>query len=252
MEDKKLTMQEYRVIAESKTVEYNNAVLNGKFDDAHALDEVISDAVSKFTVLAKNACFNRLAESSNIMLAAVNKRTFTTIKIKDTTEKSDDGVETPVRKIVEATKDIDLLDLQKYVKHNIGNSPDWNYMIDKLGMHLTVKVAYEVDSRLKSKIESMYELKKIAQQVDLGNNPCSKTKILKTVQSIVDAMLGDGYKASSHDVAFILNSITKVSKGRDAISMVNDRTLRRIIADVCYHCVIGDHHYNVESKHVKD
>ena len=72
------------------------------------------------------------------------------------------------------------------------------------------------------------------------------------MQTIVTAMLGEGYKATSHDVRFMDRSYAK--KGRKALSVAcaNHKTFFGIMAEVCHRIITPGAQYTVDYKKVKE
>ena len=66
-------------------------------------------------------------------------------------------------------------------------------------------------------VNDSYAMSEIAREFDMGKNPTSKTNLLKTLQTVITAMLGEQYKATSHDVNFLMSVYSK--KNRKALTV---------------------------------
>jgi len=74
----------------------------------------------------------------------------------------------------------------------------------------------------------------------MGKTPTSKTNMLKTLQAVIDAMLGEGkFKATSHDVAYLLSVYSRKNRAALTVTCANHRYFRNYIAEVCHRCATG-------------
>ena len=71
--------------------------------------------------------------------------------------------------------------------------------------------------------------------------------MLRTLQTIVTSMLGEGYKATSHDVNYLLSVYTKKNRKALTVSCANHKNFTSYIAEICHRIVLGKH-YDVEYK----
>lgn len=227
---------------------YNEAYQAGKFEDAMKASKAIDEAVNEYTSVARNDCFEACKNSPDPMLTAVTVLSFVTIGVKDE-QKGDDKI--PVRIVVEKERQIDLYKLHKYCgDKGIGHDPKWLYMAEKLNMLLTVQKAQALGVKNLQEINDSYAISAIAREIDLGKTPTSKTNILKTLQLIVTAMIGDSYKPTSHDVNFLMEAYAKKSRKALTITMANHKTMRGLLAEICHRIVI-DKAYIAEAKTTK-
>lgn len=235
-EEKKITTKaELREKAEKLVLEYNNAVQNGDFNTANKLNESIEQAVNEHTSIARGECFKELAATDDPMLAAVKRLSFATIRVKDS-KVGDEKI--PVRSIEDSEKVIDLLKLHKTVSGGIGKDPKWAAMIEKLNFLMTAQKAVDLGINPKA-INDSYAMSDIARQIDLGKTPTSKTNILKTVQAIVTAMIGEEYKATSHDVNFLMSVYSRKNRKALTVSCANHRYMRQYMMEICHRIVEG-------------
>lgn len=235
-EEKKITTKaELREKAEKLVLEYNNAVQNGDFNTANKLNESIEQAVNEHTSIARGECFKELAATEDPMLAAVKLLSFATIRVKDS-KVGDEKI--PVRSIEDSEKVIDLLKLHKTIPGGIGKDPKWAAMIEKLNFLMTAQKAVDLGINPKA-INDSYAMSDIARQIDLGKTPTSKTNILKTVQAIVTAMIGEEYKATSHDVNFLMSVYSRKNRKALTVSCANHRYMRQYMMEICHRIVEG-------------
>lgn len=241
-EEKLAKLSELKAEVEELVKTYNDAVQTGNFEGAAKADTAMTEKVNEYTAIVREMCFAECKESGNPMMKAVTMLTFVTIGVKDE-KKGDDMV--PVRSIVEKEKSIDLLKLYKYCGE-IGADKNWPNIAQKMNFLLTAQKA--VDLGLKpDAVHDSYSMSEIARQIDMGKSPTSKTNLLRTLQMVITAMLGEGYKATSHDVNYLMSVYSK--KGRKALSVscANHRYFVGYLEDVC-HRIVTDKAYSVEFK----
>lgn len=237
---------ELRAGAESMVSSYNEAMQTSKLDEANKIDAELTEVINEYTSIVRTMCFEDCRDSEDPMLTAVKTLSFVTIAVKD--EKKEDE-KIPVRSIIDREKQIDLYKLHKFVDGGIGADKNWVYQAEKLNFLFTVQRATDLGvpaERLKE-INDSYAMSTIAKEFDMGKNPVSKTNILKTMQSLVTAMLGEGYKATSHDVNFILSVYARKNRKALTVSCANHKYFRNYMAEVCHRIVTGKT-YDVEFK----
>lgn len=234
--------------AEAKVSAYNDAIQNDKplselVEIRKDIDNILGDFASYKKFLAFEAC----AASPDPMLAAIDNPTYLVGKF---VEEVPDGGKFPVARIDSATKAIDLLQLHKHIKGGIGHDKKWPYIVEALNSKLTARVGAAIGLN-PTEIMDSYAMSNIARDIDLGKNPTSNTNLLKTMRTVVAAMVGEEYgnKVTSHDVAFILECYSKKSRKALTLSVANHKTLRTIMGDVCRAVTHGES-YAIDYKKV--
>lgn len=245
-EEKTARLHELRASVEEQVKAYNEAMLDGKFDESVKLDDAITENVNEYTSIVRGMCFEDCAASPDPMLAAVTMLSFITIGVKDS-KQGDEKI--PVREVIERERQIDLLKLHKFVDGGIGQSKEWVYMIEKLNFLMTAQKAVDLGISPK-RINDSYAMSDIAKAYDLGKNPASKTNLLKTITAIVQAMLGEGYKPTSHDVNFLLSVYSRKNRKALTVTCANHKYMRGYVMEICHRIVTGKT-YEVEFKAVK-
>ena len=248
-EEYQAKLVELRELAESKTREYNDALQNGEMDKVTKTESEIEEAISEYTGIAEMLAFDTCEKSENPMVTAVTMLTFRTITKKDIKE---EGSMVAIRKIDDKEKYIDLAKLHKRITGGIGADKTWIYQVEKMNMCMTAQRAQDLGCSAENlkDINDSYAMSEIAKQVQLGKNPCSNTQLLKTLATIITAMLGEGYKPNSHDVAFLKSVYAKKGKAALTVACANHKNFRNYIAEVCHRIVTGGI-YTVEFKKAK-
>ena len=104
-------LAQLRSDAEALVKDYNDAIQNGKYEDATKAEKAMTEKVNEYTATVRDMCFEDCKITDNPMLTAVTTLSYVTIGVKDE-QKVDDKV--PVRAIVDKERQIDLLKLHKY------------------------------------------------------------------------------------------------------------------------------------------
>ena len=226
---------ELRENAEKLVKVYNDDIQSGKFEKAEKVNDAITKFVNEYTSIARQECFAECEAADDPMLEAIKRLRFMTIGVKDT-KKGDEKI--PVREIIEKERAIDLLKLHKAVEGGIGADKDWSYRAQKLNFLLTAQKAIDlgIDPKV---INDSYAMSEIAKQIDMGKTPTSKTSILKTLQTVITAMLGDGVKATSHDVNYLMSVYSRKNRRALTVTCANHRYFRGYLAEICNHIVTG-------------
>ena len=223
---------------------YNEAIRtkDTKQDDITNIINETDKKVGEYVATAKEKCFEECKATEDPMLYAVKTLSFPIIRI---TDKKDNETGLVTRSVTDSAKNINLFELHKYCG-GIGKDDKWVYKLEKFNCVLTAKKAKDLGIDPK-RINDSYAMNEISKSIDLGSNPCSNTQILKTLQSIVDAMVGDSYKATSHDVNYLNSVYSKKGKKALAVACANHRYLCDYLARICHRIVTGAS-YEVEYK----
>jgi hypothetical protein len=238
-EENTAKLAQLRSETEALVKDYNDAIQNGKFEDASKADKAMTEKINEYTATVRDMCFEDCKNTDNPMLTAVTTLSFVTIGVKDE-QKGDDKV--PVRAIVDKERQIDLLKLHKYCG-SIGANENWSSIAQKMNFLLTAQKAVAVNDS--------YAMSEIAREFDMGKNPTSKTNLLKTLQTVITAMLGEQYKATSHDVNFLMSVYSKKNRKALTVTCANHRYFRNYLAEVCHRIVTGKT-YELDFKTKKD
>ena len=221
---------------------YNDAIQNGRFEESTKADTAMTEKINEYTATVRDMCFEDCKATDDPMLAAVRTLSYVTIGVKDE-KKGDDKV--PVRTVVDKERAIDLLKLDKYCG-GIGHDKEWMHVAQKMNFLLTCQKARDLGLD-PQKVNDSYAMSEIARQFEMGKNPTSKTNLLKTLQMVVTAMVGDGHKATSHDVNFLLSVYSKKNRKALTVSCANHRNFRGYVMEVCHRIVTGKS-YELEYK----
>ena len=240
-------LAELKQTAEVHVQSYNEALLNNNFSEAQKADSAVVEVINEYTGIVRDICFEECKATENPMVTAVTMLSFVTIGVKDEKKKGESLV--PVRSLVEKERQIDLQKLHKHCG-KIGADENWLHIAQKLNMLLTAQKAVDLGLDPK-KINDSYAMSEIARDFDMGKTPTSKTNLLKTMQTVVTAMLGGDYKVTSHDVNFIMSVYSRKNRAALTVTCANHKYFRNYIAEIC-HRIVTDKRYEVDYKSKKE
>ena len=229
-EQKIAKLEELNTTAQNTALEFN--------DIAAAKKKAMDEAIGEYTSLAENLAISELAAKADPMIELVKAPTYQTIAAKRRKkEKGDFGPDT--FDIAPKEARINILELHKKVNGGIGNNKKyWPMMVEKFNFLIASMSANGVGDDVR-KINDSYAMSQIARDYDLGKTPTSKTQLLKVLTTVVQAMIGESYKPTSHDVNFVLECHSRKSKKIRSVTAANHRLMREIMVDVCNHLVTG-------------
>lgn len=245
-EENIVKMNELRDKVDELTKEYNEAVMDGNVAKTIQLNEDTEKAVNEYTSIVRDMCFAECKATPDPMLTAVTMLHFKTIGVKD---EKNDGEKFPTRKVIDKERVINLKALDTYCG-GIGADKNWMHICQKMNFLLTAQKAVDLGIDPKS-VNDSYAMSEIARGFDMGKNPTSKTNLLKTLQTVISAMLGEGYKATSHDVNFLMSVYSKKNRKALTVTCANHRNFQNYLAEVCHRIVTGKS-YGIEFRRKKD
>ena len=208
------------------------------------------EGIGYYNTQSKCQRYAQIRATTHPMRVAVDA-TYPTLRVKTTQDKE---TKTIIEEIADSSKPIDLLDLDKRLG-GIGGDPHWKYMIQKLNRYMTVDSAKDLNDK-NIDLDNFY-MKEAAEKISLGKTPLSNTQFLKTVQSIVTAMLGEDYKedpnypnafnCTSHDVQYLKRTYERKGKAK-TVKTATHKALTDIFKDICSRVLNGDYGYTVVQK----
>lgn len=186
-------------------------------------------------------------DSEDPMMTAVKDLEYNTVVVKTRSEDVGGGKVNYLQTDFVA-KQINLLKLDKFCG-GIGKDSKWIPFIEKLGLKLTLKAAKSIGITPEdiSVIDSSYNMSALAREIKLARDdasgstpdPVSKNQMIKTLDLIIAAMIGDEFKCDTRDVAFLEGCFTK--KGRKALTLKasNNKELTGLIHQICHRVALG-------------
>lgn len=235
-EEKVAKMAELDAKLREQVKQFNDAMLDGRFNDATKLNTEMEDTVGEYAGIARGICFDECAATEDPMMEAIKRLSYTVIAVKDVKKDKDAPVAT--REVIEKDRQIDLLKLHKYIEGGIGHDKNWNHYVEKFNFLMTAQKAVDLGIDPKA-INDSYAMSDISKQIDMGKTPTSKTNILKTLTTVVQAMVGEEYKPVSHDVAFLMSVYSRKSRKALTVTCANHKYMRGYLMEICHRIVMG-------------
>lgn len=252
-EEKVERKNELRKFLETDVIAFNKAT---KEDDAEGIrkaENAFEEHSQDYKVIARHIVYDDCRKAENAIIEAANRLTYTYLSKKDTTVNK-----RKVRTLTERTEVIDLYDMDEYLE-GVGLDEVWKDKAQRLNYALTLRVAVDLGNKpdtpeykeILNKYRMTEAAKAIRLEIEQGKTPFSNTQLLKTLEGIFMAMVGDNYKPKQIDVAFLREALTKRKKDGCTIQCANHREFYRILLEVSHRMITDKTHYNVSAKLAK-
>ena len=207
----------------------------------------VDQAIGAYTAVAKKQAYDAAKASGDPLKYACNEFFYGVIRLKQVKDKESNMV---LFSIEDADKRFDLADMHKKLG-GIGKDTNWLYTAEKFNYHLTIRAMKEMNNEGKLKIDN-FRMKEISRSIDLGKDPTSNTQLLKTLQTLIDQMIGPDYHALNHDVKYLLSVYTTDDKrSKTAVKAANHKELRSYLMKVCHRILNNLTSYDVLQKEVQ-
>jgi hypothetical protein len=259
MENIKMTvaqenMAKYKVEIEGLVKKYND--LDRKNTKQADIDKIVGDiekAVKGYNDNSWSQMIIDVKGAEDPMKAAILKFTYPVLTIKDKNV-GDKDAPVYVREISQGSKVIDIKKVHAQIPNGIGHDVRWFQMIEKFNLLMTIRVATDV--KAKDAAESKSIAKTIAEtfgiapeskEIPLTADVISNNKMIQAVQLVVTAMIGEGFKCTSHDSKFIEWRYGKKSRNRLCVTCSTSKELMETMMHVC-NKLLTDGTYEAEYK----
>ena len=245
------TKETLRAELDELVAKFNESAEFSEFKVMKALEGKIAEALQKYTAACEGECFVALKKAENPMLEAAKVLGFQTLAVKDEKEKDAAGKETgkTIKVVRPVTKRIDPLRLHKTANEGIGADKLWYCKVERLNMLFTAATAIEINAvdtsgnKLDLKaIRDTTAMSDAARKITMKgeDNPSNDDIMLEDVQSVIDAMLGEGYKATPCMVKYLRSVHEKGGRASMSVVCSNERSMRQYMLDVCHAAITGD------------
>lgn len=225
---------------------YNEAVSKETVDPKalQKASEDLNDSLSEYKTLVKKERIYALLMTENPALSAAQEAVYMTVNVVDDRPDGVKRSDMPIapKKLVDVSTRYDLIDLHKSIVGGIGYDPNWAFMVEKWSYLMALRVASDigVSADELNRIKASYDISDAAAGLDMGKTPMSNTNLLKTLQKVITAIVGDGYKATSHDIRFACEAFAKHGKDVGTLQVSKVKGCRAIFLDILHHIVTGD------------
>ena len=225
-----------------------------KADIDKALENIQSE-IKAYNAERTRLTFVGLAQTDEPVKNAIIQLNFDIIKLKTNKDKDTDKVS---YELVNAKKQIELLEFSKYLGKASFADENWKYKVEKFNQLITFKAVKDLNGDMNTIAKSFY-ISKLAESVDLGKTPTSNTQVLKQLQTVVDAIIHENksenddtnkFKVLSHDVAYIVKLMCKrADSGKIVMPKVS--SMHTLVMDVL-HRIVCDLDYKIEYSKKKE
>lgn len=220
--------------------------------DKDAANKNLDAIIAQYNKVSKDKCYLACRNAEKPLAYAILQFYYEGIRIKEEKEKDTDVV---IRSIERTRRPIDISNLWKWMKDHeksCGVDRSWYHYAEKFNYLMTVRAAERLGrpalKGLFIKYAEDYRMGQIAKDFDMGKTPCSNTNILRTLQKLVTAMLGNEWKATSRDVNLLCDLYVKDNpRNPTGVKLPNHGNFRALLKKVCYRILTKGEGYDVES-----
>ena len=244
------TLSDLLIEANNAKMEINEAILGDSASKIENAKKTMDTAVREYNEMAVVLEYQTLRAKSAPMLEAIEQLTIACIEAKRNEDKDTKIV---TYSIEPTTKQISLVAFDEYCRRDkLTITPDkhWMYAVERFCLLVTYRIMKELGGDTK-KLEDTYYISDIARQIDMGKTPMSNNQMLAQLQQIIDGIIlkDNGgknlYKATSHDVAYIVQTMTRRGKVSGTVVAPKPATMHTLIMDVL-HRIVCNKDYKVE------
>lgn len=225
-----------------------------KAETVEELDKILNKVFKFYAGEAKCLCYAAARASGDPMLYAVEKECYQVLKLQN----KDD-----VRSIVKADRSIELLDLWDRCKGGIGVDPTWRYYAEKFNYRFTARIAEDLgdkENAEKLKAESNYKMSteaygfKVPFPSAKADVAISNAQLKQALNTVLHMMVGEKIGdrpivVNKNDIAFVINSITQLRKGK--VKIADHKDFANILNLVLGH-IVFNREYKIQSKNIKN
>lgn len=264
----KMSKTELKAEAEYLCTAFNEAKSADNTAATKAIEEFLSDVVIELNAECRHQCFVALKATSNPILEGCKQLSYTGYAARDRKSSKDDSA---TKRVIEETqRSIDLLKLHDFLDKVSGADSNWPHRIQKLNMQLAVrmikelsvpefgedgKVSKTADKVAEERIKALadtYRMSDTAKDIKSGVDVSTNTKLGKTLQTIVDMMLGEGVcKVRTQDVRFLISLYTKEGRSACTVQTSNHVKLCKLVKELIHASITRNFQYGVEYDRVK-
>ena len=236
----------------------NEAVLDDVHSKITESKEILDALVAKHNKAAMNEAFAILRANENPMLAAIERLEIYTTKVVANKNKDTDIITYDLDP--KAQTFIDLLAFENFCRgKQIAHDPAWKHKIEKFNYLCALRIAKELGLSVED-VKKKYHIDDKAMEQDMGKTPTSNTQMLAQLQTIVDSIIyldnpnnpgHNVYKATSHDVRFLVGTLTKAGQKKHQLVFSQNGTVRNIITRIINR-IVTDGSYELKYTTKKD
>ena len=188
-----------------------------------------------------------IASTEDPMRTAVMEFYYPVIKVVDVNI-GDKEAPVMIKKVRDADKIISLKKLHDGTADGIGRNKRWYHLVEVFAALMAAKSTGDIEAdddndrkRIAKNILTNFDFAAEQQDIDaVIEGGFSNTKVVKALQKVVDAMLGEGYAICNKDFNFVSQRSTKKSKNKKCTNeAINASEMAEVMLHVCYKLLTG-------------
>lgn len=220
-------------------------ILAGEYADEKGItDDMVAAIKGEYANKSRQSEYHNALASGDPMKYLCEKYGYGTLSIKKGTNGSH---------VVDSSKNFDLTHAADEIPGGIGAKPTWNRNAERLCNELVyrAKMALGDDAVEDLMKDNPYnkDLKEIDAAIKNGENPVSQTAVHKSLERLVQSMLGEEYHISVKDTRLLLLTFVSNKKSSNNEVTVGDvKNVLTIILKICHRIMTNKKGYFVSSK----
>lgn len=189
--------------------------------------------VEEYNTYSRTNFFLECFEKENPMVHAIKVYEYPTIQCVD---KMSETLNRFVLSEKETRTAVDLREMLLFARDRslpLGAQPNWSSMIDELATRLEVYACRELNSSVPKKTAGTAIYARIQAELAADENALSKNKLLAFLESVVLAMLGEGYGVIKQDINRLIMSEIKESRQGRSLTAKSSKKMMESIMSIC-------------------
>lgn len=205
--------------------------------DAYATAKTkLNEQVQDFNKALCNVAYAEFMEEENPYAAAIERFSVDSYRIKEATSKEDGTL-----RDVELDKRSSRINLAKFTSFAGTLSKDWINKAAQLLSLLQLRETEVFALKPEELAKKSYFFISAAKRKMEGETPDSNTQIVRTLQSIIDELIGPAYRCTNHDIAFIQECAFQFdAKAKAGLKSMNEKAFQTVMLSVAYRCLKGE------------
>lgn len=224
---------------DSLVISYNTLISDedASAKDIKELDTKIQDKVADYNKAKKNLTFLECGDTEAPLLEACRRYTYQKLAIADITEEGViDDIKTRTVKFNDAV--IDLLDLSRRIG-KIGADKKWQDYAADLNALMAFQLAKDL-GRDPKEVLGNTKMDRLVKETAFGKDPLSNKNKNRTMEKLIQAMIGTEYHANIHAVNFLYAIYAQEDRKRSGtVKLPGKKKFVQKLASICNVIILG-------------
>ncbi len=219
------------------TLETLKEALRTRDLDAYATTKkILNEQVQSLNKALCNVAFAEFMAAENPYVAAIDRFSIDAYRIKEETSKEDGAILS-----VKLDKRQSRINLANFTSFAGTLSKDWINKAAQLLSLLQLRETEVFALKPEDLAKKSYFFISAAKRKMEGETPDSNTQIVRTLQSIIDELIGPTYRCTNHDIAFIQECAFQFdAKAKAGLKSMNEKAFQTVMLSVAYRCLKGE------------